>query len=362
MKRNKLCFNCLWRHQVSAFKSKRKCQKCHRKHHTSICQTPLANQQQNNLTTDAQTLTNGAAILHASTPQSPTGVLLKTAIATVSSSHTHCEAPILFDEGAQRSFITASLASELQLPVDGTETVCLSTFGGNNNEVQHLETATVFVMTDSNQKIPIRVHIVSSIATPIDNRKLQAVRDLPYLLGLKLAHSVTRDTAFTISLLIGADHYWDIVEDEIIRGKGPTAVRSKIGYLSGPVSDAPASNNKRPAEHILNVITSCIPEEDALQRFWNLESMGIVPETSDGENADSLKEYQDQSIELKDGRYYAKLPWKQEYAALPSNYEITLKRTESTISRLRRESGLKKYDEIIREQERRGFIELVPAE
>ena len=192
-----------------------------------------------------------------------------------------------------------------------------------------METATVFVMTDSNQKIPIRVLLVPSIATPIDNRKLQAVRDLPYLLGLKLAHPVTRDTSFTISLLIGADHYWDIVEDEIIRGKGPTAVRSKIGYLlSGPVSDAPARNNKRQAEHILNVITSRMPEEDALQRFWSLESMGIVPETSDEKNTDSFKEYQDQTIELKDGRYYAKLPWKQEHAALPSNYDITLKRTE----------------------------------
>ena len=90
--------------------------------------------------------------------------------------------------------------------------------------------------------------------------------------------------------------------------------------------------------------------------------MGIVPETSDEKNTDSLKEYQDQSIELKDGRYYARLPWKQEHAALPSNYDITLKRTESTISRLRREpEALKMYDEIIREQERRGFIELVPA-
>ena len=40
-----------------------------------------------------------------------------------------------------------------------------------------------------------------------------------------------------------------------------------------------------------------------------------------------------------------------------------MKRTESTISRLRQEPEvLKKYDEIIRKQERRGFIELVPAE
>ena len=76
-----------------------------------------------------------------------------------------------------------------------------------------------------------------------------------YLLGLNLAHPVTGDTAFTISLLIGADHYQEIVENEIIRGKGPTAVRSKIGYLQpGSVSDAPARNNKGPAENILNVI------------------------------------------------------------------------------------------------------------
>ena len=248
---------------------------------------PLANQQQNNFTTDAQTFIYGAAILHASTPQSPAVVLLETVIATVSSPHTHCEAPILFHDGSQRSFITPSLASKLQLPVDGTETVCLSTFGGNNNEVYNLETATVFVMTDSNQKIPIRVLNVPSIGTPIDYRKLQAVRDLPFLLGLKLAQPVTRETAFPISLLIGADHYWDIVEDKIVRGKGPIAVQSKIGYLlSEPVLDASARNNKRPAEDILNVITSRMPEEDAFQRFWSLESMGIVPETSDEKNTD----------------------------------------------------------------------------
>lgn len=91
--------------------------------------------------------------------------------------------------------------------------------------------------------------------------------------------------------------------------------------------------------------------------------MDIVPETSDEKNTDSLKEYQDQTIELKDGRYYAKLPWKQEHAALRSNYDITLKRTESIISRLQRQSEVpKRSDEIIREQERKGFTELVPAE
>jgi hypothetical protein len=42
---------------------------------------------------------------------------------------------------------------------------------------------------------------------------------------LKLAHPVTSDKNFEISLLIGADHYWDFVEDHIILGNGHTAMQ-----------------------------------------------------------------------------------------------------------------------------------------
>ena len=34
-----------------------------------------------------------------------------------------------------------------------------------------------------------------------------------------------------ISLLIGVDHYWKIVGNHIVRGKGPTAMQSKLQYL-----------------------------------------------------------------------------------------------------------------------------------
>ena len=64
-----------------------------------------------------------------------------------SSSKAYCDTTILFDEVVQRSFITEIWASELQLPQDNTETVCL--FRGNNNKVQHMETATVFLITDT---------------------------------------------------------------------------------------------------------------------------------------------------------------------------------------------------------------------
>ena len=46
---------------------------------------------------------------------------LETAIATVSTGQLQCDANILLDEGAQRSFITTDLANQLQVQPSQTE-------------------------------------------------------------------------------------------------------------------------------------------------------------------------------------------------------------------------------------------------
>jgi hypothetical protein len=55
--------------------------------------------------------------------------LLKTTIATVCNQTTYCEANILFDEGAQRSFITKDLATHLELQPTEREFISVSGFG-----------------------------------------------------------------------------------------------------------------------------------------------------------------------------------------------------------------------------------------
>ena len=111
-------------------------------------------------------------------------------------------------------------------------------------------------MTDAHQKIPIRVLIVPSITTPIDNNKLQDIRRLPYLRVLKFAHPVTADNSIKMSLLIVAEHYWDVVEDMIINGNGPTALKSKIGYLlSGPITDTRCL--LQVTAYVLRFVTTC---------------------------------------------------------------------------------------------------------
>ena len=56
-------------------------------------------------------------------------------------------------------------------------------------------------------------------------------------MGIKLAHPMTDDENFEISILIGADYYWTFVEDHTIRGTGSTTAASKLGclLLSGPL-------------------------------------------------------------------------------------------------------------------------------
>ena len=78
--------------------------------------------------------------------------------------------------------------------------------------------------------------VVLQITTPVKNYIVLTVMKHPYLRTLPLANQ-TKIGVFEINLLIGADYYWMIVENNVVRGPGPTAVASKLGYLlSGPTN------------------------------------------------------------------------------------------------------------------------------
>ena len=163
--------------------------------------------------------------------------------------------------------------------------------------------------TNSNEEIPIRVLIVENIASPLQLHCTDIINTIPHLRELPLAHPVTNHENFEISLLVGADHYWDIMEDRIIRGNGPTAMQSKIGYLlSGPL---PSTHSANEAANFLTFSTSPLQEVD-LQRFWSLESMGITPSADDDPQKHFLKDYQRSSITRQpSGCYNAGFPWKK---------------------------------------------------
>lgn len=180
MKEKHLCFNCLGKHPVAKCNSSKRCQNCKRKHHTTIC----SRRQEGNQGTGSSNKENTfleTAVLHSYTSQPEKGVLLKTAIATVSSTSRVKSEANIFDEGAQKSFITQQSAEELKLTREGTEILYLSSFGSRSNKVQQVDVATVQIIADNGQKILVQVRIVPTISTPFNNRLQHTVSELPYL-------------------------------------------------------------------------------------------------------------------------------------------------------------------------------------
>ena len=325
----RVCFNCLNRHSVSKCKSRNRCKVCHRKHHTSLCQNvepppPVSSNESTTTSkisgapTTGKTAAPSVSSYHIGDTDRHTPVLLKTAVCSVGSDNNHVSSHILFDEASQRPFITSDAATKLDLKPETQETISLSTFGGTTSSVKRIDTATIYLETTQEETIPIRVIIVPTIAAPLTIYTGANVRDLPHLKGLSLAQVNIDDSPFTVDVLVGADHYWDIVENEVIKGPGPTAAKSKIGYLlSGPLSNSNHSENLDTS--ILNVVTEHHQEQFDLERFSQIESVGVQPNSSE-ETPDFLKYYQDSSIMLEDGRYSAKLPWRPEHSPQGSRF------------------------------------------
>ena len=112
--------------------------------------------------------------------------------------------------------------------------------------------------------------------------------------------------------MIGLDFYWDVVNEKVIKGDGPTAVNSKIGYLlSGPINKSSLATE---TIVYLNIHCSFTTPEGRRQPYELLEiRITRIKSTEPEDDNDYLHEYQRNSIKFEDGHYSAKLPWKQNH-------------------------------------------------
>ena len=370
IKKNNLCFNCLAHHKVSQCNSKFRCRHCKRKHHTSLCTDSIQSSVQEKTEPPKADATDSKKATIALTPAAQksnvmqsamqaSSCLLKTAIAMVgSSAGISLEGNILFDEGAQRSFISQDMAAKLNLQPTNKESISLASFGSTAATHTNLPTGVVQIQTVTGDKIPVSVLIAPKIAPPLQNMLRTSLQQMPHLKGLHLAHPITENENFEISILIGADYYWSFVQDHVIRGDGPTAVESKLGYLlSGPLPTLPQSLTL----HSFHVSQLSIMEAPNIEQFWNVEAAGTAPSKEKDPGKQFLRSYIQSSITCQpDGSYNLRFPWKQNHPPLPSNYNVCERRIRSLAKRLAHTPDiLQAYSDIISEQESRGFIEQV---
>ena len=360
------CFNCLRvGHRVFNCQSSKGCRHCKQKHHQSICNT-LKSPTPDNKSDRNKTTEESKGTTTTSNVRSKGTVLLQTARTTATNSNGSRSAKvrILFDSGSQRSYISNSLKTRLNLKPVKNETLNLNTFGNSKFRKQNCDLVEFNLEGKDHGKLTIKALsfpvICSSLPTRVN------IEDFPHLDGLELADEFEHDRNEAIDVLIGSDYYWQIVIGEMQKGEsGPVAVSSKLGWLlSGPLHDSAA-----PIEIQSNLIISGQSETfnygtydeeqnvvDTLKKFWETESIGIHP-SEDPVQSEEFSKY----VYRQGNRYEVSLPWKSEHLTIPNNYELSRNRLRSTHFKLpKKPELLKEYDQIITEQLSSGVIEEDP--
>lgn len=269
---------------------------------------------------------------------------------------------IVFDNGSQRSYIKEQLKFDLNLTARGKQSMSIMTFGSSDMSVKECDLVHVGTELVGGGTRELSLYAVPVICEPFNCQPVTLCQtSYPHLAELPLADPSDGQERLDVSILIGSDQYWSFINGETRRGQaGPVAIRSDFGWvLSGPVGFATSDTPRFTlVTHSLHVDTVLLQDtqmlDDRLKSFWDLESFGI----SNVERT-VYDEFQDK-IRFADGRYEVSLPWKEPHPPLPDNHQLSLKRLQGLLQRLRHDRKiLLEYDSIIKEQEGLGIIERV---
>ena len=362
LKKKGKCFLCLKQgHLARNCQAHMKCLKCQGAHHVAICgdsQSTLGGQDQDNVASISTSMY---------VDQSRGSVLLQTATAEVVRPDNDSYSPsvrLVFDSCSQRSYVTKDLKDKLKLPVIGRESLLIKTFGESDARLRTCEIVQVGIKTMCDEIVYIQAYVVPVICGTLTQQPTElAQSSCEHLHGLSLADRCGRGD-LPISILIGADHYWSLVEGTVVRGAPwePVALATKLGYvLSGPTMIMSHNDNGNTvnltATHVLKVEASVVNQDEIaskLGKFWDYESLGI--------QNDSLSLYDKfvSEVEFTEGRYQVQLPFKEDHELLPDNFALCKSRLISLLKRRNlKPEVLKHYDDVIRDQEKQGIVEPV---
>ena len=383
------CFRCLRRsgHIARDCKASVRCYKCNSQHHVSLCNcdpklaiskpglrvkakefVPRENESSKPNPPETETVHTG----HIGTDNATDNnvVLLQTAQAYISApgnEKNEKSIRVLFDGGSQRTYVTEQLKTTLNLPIVRSENLVIKTFGTDNVEMKQCD-AVKLVLKNQNKTFQTEVDalVTPLICSPLQGQEVKLAKEtFPHLFNLDLADEFPEAEAH-VDILIGADVMWRFMSGETRRGESPNspiAIAMKLGWvLSGPMAEIPKSKMSSVnlnATHVLFVANSGIPAQtdevlqNQVNRFWELESIGIVDKESD-----SVHEEFKRSLTFENGRYTAKLPFKEQHSILPDNFKLSATRLNNQLKRLKQLPHiLKEYSKIITDQLESGIIE-----
>ncbi|GBM59309.1 hypothetical protein AVEN_60653-1 [Araneus ventricosus] len=181
---------------------------------------------------------------------------------------------LLADTAAQRSFVEKELSRLLRLPIIRKEKLSVYSFGDKSSVEKTFNVVKIRLESkdDPNSYLEIEAletEKISASHIPPPNIDISIYNK--HLKGLKLADTINNDT--DVSVLIGADNYYDVMTGRIKRiNRKLVAAQSLYEWCLIDVSGFPNKNSSDSS------VMKVVVEEDVskqLETFWQLENLGI---------------------------------------------------------------------------------------
>ena len=133
---------------------------------------------------------------------------------------------------AAKVYITQRARRKLSLRALSRKELVISMFG-NGSRNQSGEVVKATLETREERDLELTLLMIPRICEPITSMALEVgIQSYDHLRDLNFADSIGNGEVVDFDILIGLDHYWDVVSVEVVRGgNGPTAVYFKLGWL-----------------------------------------------------------------------------------------------------------------------------------
>ncbi|VDK46105.1 unnamed protein product, partial [Cylicostephanus goldi] len=298
-------------------------------------------------------------------------ILLTGAVKIIGDQGRSKEVVVLLDTGSELSFIEEGLAEELDLPIIGTTTLELSTFGSPSHKMKSCAVTSLILMDRSGNEHKVQLYRNDYITSAVHRANLNK-NDLKFIkkgnfdLSLPLEEGELRP-----QILLGCDYLWNFIEPgkKLNLPSGLQLIPTKLGYI---ISGRQACSNQKSPPIGKPTITCTLyggeTEKETWDRYWSLESTGTEEYTGTQQmelqqvNDEVLRRFKE-SIEKREDGYYVRLPWKDAHPDLPDNKALALKRLKKVLEIYQKNDEiLQAYDNTFKDQLEKGVIEEVPPE
>ena len=314
------------------------CQKCNKKHRTSICDS------------DHSTPTQRSEGLLTAHQRDKLEVVYPVVLVKVNRIKTRA----LLDTGAGSSYTSAQLIHALRIKPGEIQTKSIEMMlGSMTTTVEMYDVNMTSIGGDFSMGVTVSKVDKTELMT-LENPKYEELMErYTHLSGVYMDDKDTK-LQLPIHLVLGASEYARI----------KTSTAPRIALSGQPVAEKTTLGWTIMSPGLENETSTTFLTQATSVDFEQLCRSDILGLTDSSINDQDVvySEFKEQLIRHPEGHYETGLPWKGSHPVLPTNKSGSLKRLHQLLRRLERTSTYDQYDAIIQEQKEEGIVESAPAE